>query len=91
MLLRRIRRYRVRKEIIGLDEVVAIGYGTVKRKDLTGSIAILSASELVKRPSTNIANLLQGKVPGLQVIQGSGTPGEDASMKIRGIPSRSRT
>ena len=73
------------EEIIGLDEVVAIGYGTVKRKDLTGSIAILSASELVKRPSTNIANLLQGKVPGLQVIQGSGTPGEDASMKIRGI------
>lgn len=72
-------------ESIGLDEVVAVGYGTQKKANLTGSVATVNAQELSKRPATNVQNLLQGKVSGLQVTQSSAKPGDDgATMRIRG-------
>ena len=74
------------EETIALDEVVAIGYGTVKTVNLTGSVASVSSNELLKRPVSNVQNLLQGKVSGLDIIQNTGRPGfDEASMTIRGI------
>ncbi|GAB3911790.1 TonB-dependent receptor [Larkinella knui] len=71
-----------------LDEVVVVGYGTQKKVNLTGAVATVSGVELVKRPTPNIQNLLQGRVPGLDVVQGTGQPGRDnANISIRGLGS----
>ncbi len=71
---------------IGLQEVVAVGYGTQKKANLTGSVASVGGMELNKRPTPNVENLLQGKVSGLQITQSGGTPGGDnAQMRIRGL------
>ncbi|MEP6747890.1 MAG: TonB-dependent receptor [Bacteroidota bacterium] len=69
-----------------MDEVIVVGYGTQKKVNLTGSVSAISGNELVKRPVTNVANLLQGKVSGLQVVQNSGEPGNDNPvLRIRGL------
>ncbi len=76
------------EETIGLDEVVAIGYGTMKKVNLTGSVSSVSSQTLTARPATNPTNLLQGKIAGLQVTQPSGQPGDDdAIFQIRGLGS----
>jgi TonB-linked SusC/RagA family outer membrane protein len=68
-----------------LDEVVVVGYGTQKKANLTGAVATVSGEDLVKRPVTNAASMLQGQVPGLRVVQNSGEPGnEGLSVRIRG-------
>ncbi|MEN8118312.1 MAG: TonB-dependent receptor [Bacteroidota bacterium] len=73
-------------DAIGIEEVITVGYGTQKKVNLTGSVSSVSGAELVKRPSANVANLLQGKVAGLSVTQASGQPGKDgAVMRVRGI------
>ena len=73
------------ESVTGLNEVVVVGYGTQKKANLTGSVATISAQELTKRPVSNPVNLLQGKVPGLQVAQAYGKPGDEGnSMSIRG-------
>ncbi|MDP9041968.1 MAG: TonB-dependent receptor, partial [Bacteroidota bacterium] len=69
-----------------MNDVVVVGYGTQKKINLTGSVSTVSGAELTKRPVTNVENLLQGKVPGLQVVQSSGEPGNDnAVLNIRGF------
>lgn len=70
-----------------LDEVVVIGYGTSKRKDLTGAISSIKASELKDKPFTSIDQALAGKAAGVNVTQNSGTPGGGISVQIRGITS----
>lgn len=71
-----------------LEEVVVVGYGTQKRVNLTGSVATVGGNTLVERPATNAANLLQGRVTGLQVIQPTGSPGrDDPQFQIRGLGS----
>ncbi len=76
----------LQEETIGLEEVVAVGYGTQKKANLTGSVAAVSGDELVKRPAPNVQNLLQGKVTGLQVTEAYGKPGDEGNvMRIRGI------
>jgi TonB-linked SusC/RagA family outer membrane protein len=71
---------------IGLEEVVVVGYGTQKKANLTGSVGSVSGAEIVKRPATNVQNLLEGKVSGLQIVQRGGEPGNDVgTMRIRGI------
>jgi TonB-linked SusC/RagA family outer membrane protein len=78
----------MQEETIGLDEVVAIGYGTMKKVNLTGSVSSVSSQALVSRPATNPTNLLQGRIAGLQVTQPSGQPGQDdATFQIRGLGS----
>ncbi|MDD6210128.1 MAG: TonB-dependent receptor [Bacteroidales bacterium] len=72
-----------------LDEVVAIGYGTVKKSDLTGAVAVVSSKDLTKNPSTSVGQALQGKAPGVLVTQ-SGTPGRDANIRVRGVGSISK-
>lgn len=67
-----------------LDEIVVIGYGSVKKKDLTGSVGILASKELSKISTAQPTDALQGKVSGLTVIQG-GAPGAAPMIKIRGI------
>lgn len=69
-----------------LDEVVVVGYGTMKKSDLTGAISSVSSKDLVKQPSPSLGAALQGRATGLQVIS-NGAPGENVSMKIRGIGS----
>jgi TonB-linked SusC/RagA family outer membrane protein len=67
------------------SEVVVVGYGTQKKVNLTGAIATATGTELNKRVVTNPASLLQGKLPGLQVVQNSGEPGnEGISLLVRG-------
>jgi TonB-linked SusC/RagA family outer membrane protein len=68
----------------GLDEVVVVGYGTQKKKDLTGSITSLKQSEIENVPVTAVDALLQGRAPGVQVVQNSGAPGNANYIRIRG-------
>ncbi|MBR5076518.1 MAG: TonB-dependent receptor [Bacteroidales bacterium] len=67
-----------------LDEVVVIGYGTVKKSDMTGSIATVKADEVNKGVITTPADLLRGKSAGVVVTSGSGMPGSGATVRIRG-------
>ncbi|MDQ6481697.1 TonB-dependent receptor [Dyadobacter sp. LHD-138] len=69
-----------------LSEVVVVGYGTQKKVNLTGSVSVVTAEELVKRPAGQTSSALQGMVPGLTVTQRSGQPGRDGgNLRIRGV------
>lgn len=70
---------------IALDEVVSIGYGTVKKSDLTGAVASVSGEQLRRLPSSSIDKALQGLSPGVTVVSNSGQPGSDMVVRIRGI------
>lgn len=70
-----------------LEEVVVTGYGTQKKKDVTGAIAVISAKELDARPAMQFGNALEGKAAGIQVIRSSGQPQAGFSIKIRGTSS----
>jgi len=72
---------------IGLDEVVVIGYGSVKKSDLTGSVAMVNMDDLAEAPASSFDKKLQGRVAGVQVTALSGQPGGATSMKIRGANS----
>ncbi len=68
-----------------LDQVVVIGYGTQKQRDITGSVGIVKPEKnLQARPATNVQELLAGAVPGLNISKGSGAVGSGASLNIRG-------
>src|SRR5690606_38602434 len=71
------------EDIEQLDEVVVIGYGTVRKSDLTGSVSSVKGEELVKVPSVNPMQALQGKVAGVQVNSSSGAPGAGPVVRIR--------
>ncbi|MGF1583854.1 MAG: SusC/RagA family TonB-linked outer membrane protein [Bacteroidales bacterium] len=74
-------------ETVGLDEVVMIGYGSVRRSDLTGSVSSVRADELQETPITSIDQGLVGRAAGVMVTQTSGMPGAVASIRIRGASS----
>jgi len=67
-----------------LNEVVVIGYGTLKKKDLTGSVASVSSKEFTATPISNVGQALQGKLAGVQVLD-SGSPGSDVTVRVRGL------
>ncbi|WP_243739391.1 SusC/RagA family TonB-linked outer membrane protein [Flavicella sediminum] len=69
---------------VGLEEVVVVGYGTVKKKDLTGSVATINADDLAKTATTNFDQAIAGRVTGVQVSSVDGTPGESLKIVIRG-------
>ncbi len=71
------------EDAIGIDEVVAVGYGTQKKVNLTGSIATTNAKELRSLPVANVSNSLAARMPGVNVSQNSGTPGLSSSIRIR--------
>ncbi|HAL65672.1 MAG TPA: hypothetical protein DCP10_08910, partial [Bacteroidales bacterium] len=77
---------RMEEETIGLEEVVAIGYGTQKKETLTGSVASVKGEELAKTTIANVSNTLAGQLPGLIALQSNGMPGRDAAtLSIRGF------
>ena len=69
---------------LGEATIVVVGYGTMRKSDLTGAIASVSAENLKKGVVTSTEQMLQGKVAGLTVIQGSGDPSQGASVRLRG-------
>lgn len=68
-----------------LDEIVVIGYGTVRKSDLTGSVSSVKAKDLVKITSMNPTQALQGKVTGVQITSPSGAPGSSPVVRVRGV------
>jgi len=74
------------ENVVGLGEVVVVGYGTQKVKDLTSSITTIKTEELIKTPTGQAMQSLQGKVAGLQVVS-SGAPGDSPTIRIRGVGS----
>ncbi|NOU59676.1 SusC/RagA family TonB-linked outer membrane protein [Marinifilum caeruleilacunae] len=76
------------EDVLGLDEVVVVGYGTQKKANLTGSVSAVKGDEMVNKPMTDSRQALQGAVPGLTIIDRGGIPGEEnLDFKIRGISS----
>jgi TonB-linked SusC/RagA family outer membrane protein len=74
-------------EAINLDEVVAVGYGTLRKSDLTSSITKIKAEGAGETPSSTMEQMLQGRVAGVQITQNSGAPGEGMTFLIRGSNS----
>lgn len=74
----------MKEDLMKLDEVVVIGYGTVKKRDLTGSVVSIKADDIVLNPGNNPMQALQGKVPGLDITKESGQAGGSVNMQIRG-------
>jgi TonB-linked SusC/RagA family outer membrane protein len=70
-----------------LDEVVVIGYGTTKRRDLTGAVVSVKSEEITARPGPNPMESLQGRVAGLDITRSSGQPGAGINMQLRGTRS----
>jgi TonB-linked SusC/RagA family outer membrane protein len=70
-----------------LDEVVVIGYGSVKRKDVTTAISTVSTKDLEQRPIVSAGQAIQGKAAGVSVIQPNGAPGGEISIRVRGTTS----
>lgn len=68
-----------------LEDVVVVGYGTSRRKDLTGAISVVEGETIAKRQTTQISQALQGAVPGVMVTRTSSSPGSSTNIKIRGI------
>jgi len=79
------------EEAESLNEIVLIGYGTQKKKDLTGSVATISEKDFQEIPATNVENLVANKLPGVQITPAGGRPGAGSSILIRGGSSLSAT
>ncbi|HVG16755.1 MAG TPA: SusC/RagA family TonB-linked outer membrane protein, partial [Chitinophagaceae bacterium] len=67
-----------------LDEIVVVGYGTQRKRDVTGAISSVSSAQITQRQPTNVFDALQGQVAGVQIAQESGRPGASSSIRIRG-------
>jgi TonB-linked SusC/RagA family outer membrane protein len=70
-----------------LEEVVVIGYGSIKKRDLTTAVSVISTEDIDERPVVSAAQVLQGKATGVQVVQPSGEPGGTISIRVRGATS----
>lgn len=77
----------MQESAIGLDEVVAVGYGVVKKSSVTGSIASVKAEDLSKTANASVSGMLSGKAAGMQVSQSSAQPGGGVNIVIRGAGS----
>ena len=77
----------LKEDAVTLDAVVAIGYGTVRQKDLTTAVSIVKTDDLNQRPITSAAAALQGKAAGVQVLQPNGAPGQGMVVRVRGASS----
>jgi len=78
-------RIQLRNDANNLDEVVVVAYGTQKKTSLTGAIQEVKSEEILLRPTSSVASALEGTVTGVQVNSTYGVPGEDPSIRIRGI------
>jgi TonB-linked SusC/RagA family outer membrane protein len=75
------------EKVGALDELVIIGYGTQQRKDLTTSVSTIKAEDIENIPVSTPQSLIQGRAAGVQVIQNSGAPGGEATIRVRGTTS----
>ena len=75
---------KLEEDVVALGEVVAIGYGTVKKTDATGSVAAIKPDAMNKGQITNAQDMLLGKIAGVNITTGGGTPGTGATIRIRG-------
>lgn len=75
----------MKDNIVELGEVVAIGYGSVKKSDLTGAVASVKGDKLTQTSSRDVLSGLQGKMSGVNITLNSGAPGENATVRIRGV------
>lgn len=74
----------LKDESAALNEVVVIGYGTTKKKDLTGSVVSITGDDLRKQPISNVAEALTGRMAGVQVASSEGSPDADIKIRVRG-------
>lgn len=72
------------EEVTALDDVVVVGYGSLKRRDLTGTVSSMPASQIEKIPVSNVAEAMTGRMPGVQVTTVDGQPGADIVIRVRG-------
>jgi TonB-linked SusC/RagA family outer membrane protein len=79
----------MRAAAVNLSAVVTVGYGTANRREVTNSVTTVQGSELTNVPIASIDGALQGKAPGLQVVQNAGNPGNGMTVRIRGASSLS--
>lgn len=79
------------EDISGLEEVVIIGYGSVKKSDITGSVSVVKPDELAPQAASKIGDMLQGRVAGLQIVKSSDDPNSGSTVRIRGSSSFSGT
>lgn len=75
------------EDIKNLEQVVVVGYGTQKKKDLTTAVVVVGEKDIRDRPMVSAAEALQGKAAGVQVVQPSGKPGNDIAVRVRGATS----
>lgn len=75
---------KLEKEVTSLEDVVVVGYSTIKRKDLTGSVSSVSAKQLKDIPISSAAEALQGRLAGVQAISSEGAPGAEIIIRVRG-------
>jgi len=81
--------FNLKESAIALNEVIAIGYGQVKKNDLTGSVVAISADKMNKGLATSFTDILAGKMAGVNITTGGGAPGGGATIRIRGGSSMS--
>ncbi|MCL2027860.1 MAG: TonB-dependent receptor [Bacteroidales bacterium] len=77
-------------EVSQLDEIVVVGYGAVRRRDLTGAVASVTGGDLQANPVSDVTQALQGRLPGVNVMIQDGRPGADVNIRVRGGTSISR-
>ena len=85
--LQSIQRIVLEDDAIMLEDAIAIGYGTVKKEDLTGSVTAIKAEEINRGIVTSVDELLKGKLTGVQILPGGGSPGSSGTIRIRGAAS----
>ncbi len=73
------------ESVSNLDEVVVVGYGTQRKRDVTGAISSIPGKQIMERQPQNVFEAIQGQVPGVVIAQESGRPGAGSSIRIRGI------
>lgn len=77
------------ESISGLDEIVVIGYGTQKKRDVTGAISSISAKTIAEKQPVTLFDAIQGAAPGVRVMSSSGAPGEESAITVRGLSTLS--
>ena len=75
----------LQEDVEALHEVVVVGYGTMRKKDVTGAVSSVRTEDITKNATSNVMQAIAGKMSGVQVVQNSGTPGGDVSILIRGV------
>lgn len=81
---RKVLNIQMNADVSLLDQVVIIGYGTVKKRDLTGSISQMSAKDIAETPANNVLETLQGRISGLDLVESDGQAGSSLSFTLRG-------